>query len=118
MISFPEITLETGGDRALGAALELICKKIDAEVKIPTAEDKGDWKPNVFILICGSPTDNIIKGAYELRNKSVEIVCCAAGFDAPIGLLNQISDNVVQLSSTSQSDIASFFEFQSQTIKA
>lgn len=77
---------------------------------------KGDWKPLVFIIIDGPSTDNWIKGAYELKNRQVNIIACAAGFDADINMLKQITDNVVELKSASASDITSFFKWQSVSV--
>ncbi len=43
---------------ALGNALALLADKIEQEVAKTTAEVKGDWKPLIFIMTDGVPTDD------------------------------------------------------------
>ena len=49
--------LRVGGERMLGAALDLLCDCRDREVAKTTAERKGDWKPYVFIFTNGDSRD-------------------------------------------------------------
>ena len=80
LASFQQPTIDAGGCTALGGALELLAQKIDAEVTKTTAEQKGDWKPLVFLMTDGEPTDDITHGLAEFRKrKTGMVVACAAG---------------------------------------
>ena len=116
LLSFQEPQLKAGGTTAMGAALKLLAKKIDEEVKKTSAEEKGDWKPLVFIMTDGAPTDDWAIEAKELNKRKLTVVACAAGFDAKTDVLQQITENVVQLKSTSSSDIAAFFKWVSASV--
>jgi len=116
LISFVEPNLAAVGGRALGAALELLCQRMDEEVTRPSNEFKGDFKPIVFIIIDGQPTDNWQKGADELKKRKATVVACAAGFDADTNVLKQITENVVELKSVFANDIAKYFKYQTVTI--
>ena len=45
--------LQAAGCTALGGALALLAQRIDTEVTTTTAEQKGDWRPLVFIMTDG-----------------------------------------------------------------
>ncbi len=116
LISFQEPDLQARGATYLGAALSLLSQKIDEEIIKTTHETKGDWKPLVFLMTDGQPNDNWQKGIEEIKKKKVKIIACAAGFNADTNVLKQITDNVLQLRSTSANDIKAFFEWVTASI--
>lgn len=116
LASFQEPVLNAGGTTALGDALTLLSNKIDSEVTKTTQEVKGDYKPLVFIMTDGVPTDNWQNGADEVKKRKVTIIACAAGFDADTSILKQVTENVVQLQSASSGDLAAFFKWVTQSI--
>ena len=56
-LQLPEIVTPESGPTHLGEALEMLCKKVDAEVKLSTSDEKGDWMPLLFIMTDGKPSD-------------------------------------------------------------
>lgn len=118
LMSFQMPRMVASGATYLGAALELLASKLDIEVKKTTFEEKGDWKPLVFLMTDGQPNDDWKKGADEVKKRKPTIVACAAGFDANTKILKQITKNVVQLGSTSANDIAAFFKWVTASISS
>jgi len=116
LISFQEPQFKASGATSLGAALGLLSEKINTEVKIGTQEEKGDWKPLVFLMTDGMPTDNWQEGADKIKKCKATIIACAAGFDADTNILKQITENVVELKSASKKDIAKFFEWVTASV--
>lgn len=117
LASFQQPTIDAGGCTALGGALELLAQKIDAEVTKTTAEQKGDWKPLVFLMTDGEPTDDITHGLAEFRKrKTGMVVACAAGTGANINTLKQITENVVSLDTADSATIKAFFKWVSASI--
>lgn len=111
--------LEARGQTSLGAALELLASRMDAEVAKTTPEQKGDWKPLVFIMSDGAPTDDITKGIAELKKRSPGmVVACAAGADADTATLKRITDNVVRLDNLDKDSIQAFFKWVSASVSA
>ena len=115
--SFQAPTINASGSTALGAALSLLAERIDAEVAKTTAEEKGDWKPLVFIMTDGGPTDDWRKGLDALNKvKKGVVVACAAGPSADTTVLKQITEVVVSLDTTDDATIKAFFKWVSASI--
>lgn len=109
--------INAGGCTVLGGALELLAKKVDSEITKTTAEVKGDWRPLVFLMTDGEPTDNITKGLEEFKKcKFGMVVACAAGQGANVNTLKQITENVVQLDTADSATIKAFFKWVSASI--
>ena len=117
LASFQMVDLKAAGTTALGAALSLLADKLENEVTKTTLEQKGDWKPIVFIMTDGVPTDDWQAGFQKLKAvKKGLIVGCAAGNNADDKVLKEISDQVVRLSNTDADSIGKFFQWVSASI--
>jgi uncharacterized protein YegL len=115
MFQMPDI--HASGATALGEALALLAGRIDAEVVKTTAEVKGDWKPLVFIMTDGAPTDSWQKGFGEFqKRKTGMVVACAAGHGADTKALQQITEVVVQLDTADSATIKAFFKWVSASV--
>ena len=108
---------QASGQTSMGAALSLLADRINAEVVKTTAEVKGDWKPLVFLMTDGQPTDSWRKGLEALRKvKTGIIVACAAGPGADTNLLKEVAEVVVQLDTADSGTIKVFFKWVSASI--
>ncbi|EXB47407.1 von Willebrand factor type A domain protein [Acinetobacter baumannii 146457] len=109
--------LQVTGTTALGDALALLADKIEQEVAKTTVEVKGDWKPLIFIMTDGVPTDDWRKGLQRLQQvKTGVIVACAAGHGADTSILKQITEVVVELATADSNTIKAFFKWVSASI--
>jgi uncharacterized protein YegL len=117
LASFQIPALAASGTTELGAALALLADRIEAEVARTTAQVKGDWKPIVFIMTDGSPTDDWKKGLERLKKvRTGLVIACAAGSGADTGVLKQITEIVVQLDTADASTIKAFFKWVSASV--
>jgi len=117
LTDFQAPLIEAKGTTSLGEGLTLAAACIQREVKKTSADQKGDWKPLVFLMTDGAPTDSWKEGADALRMvKPGLIVCCAAGRDAKVDILEQISEAVVLLDVADSNTIAAFFKWVSASI--
>jgi len=115
MFQMPEI--KASGATAFGEALSLLANKISIEVTKTTAEEKGDWKPIVFLMTDGGPTDNWQQGLADFKKQKVGmVVACAAGQGADTNILKQVSEIVVQLDTADSATIKAFFKWVSASI--
>ena len=119
LVQIPEILVPESGPTFLGAALELLIQRSDIEVIKNTPSKKGDWRPLLFIMTDGSPTDlqtyrNMIS---EVKKRNFgNIVACAAGPKANESILKELTDNVVHLDTTDSSTFAQFFKWVSASV--
>ena len=117
LANFQQPSIDAGGCTALGGALELLAQKIDTEIIKTTTEVKGDWKPLVFIMTDGEPTDSLIDGLQKFKSiKTGIVVACAAGSSANTDVLKQITENVVSLSTADSESIKAFFKWVSASV--
>lgn len=117
--AFQQPALQANGCTALGDALSLLTQQADREVTKSTMEKKGDWKPLVFIMTDGEPTDDFRKGLAEFKKgKWGMVVACAAGSGANTSTLKEITENVVQLDTASSDTIKAFFKWVSASVSA
>lgn len=115
--SFQMQDIQAKGTTALGDALKLVSSCINNEVAKTTAETKGDWKPLVFIMTDGIPTDSWENGLNEFKKiKKGVVVACAAGSGADTNVLKQITDNVVELATADSQSIGKFFAWVTASI--
>lgn len=115
--SFQMKDIQATGTTALGEGLKLLSNCIDNEVTKTTPETKGDWKPLVFIMTDGVPTDSWENGLAEFKKRKTGIVvACAAGGGADESVLKQITDNVVKLETADSQSIAKFFAWVTASI--
>ncbi|RYZ96708.1 MAG: VWA domain-containing protein [Moraxellaceae bacterium] len=109
--------LQASGTTQLGEALSLLAERIEQEVSKTTVDTKGDWKPLIFIMTDGAPTDDWAKGLQRLKQvKTGVIVACAAGHGSDLAVLKQITEVVVELATTDAAAIKAFFKWVSASI--
>lgn len=117
LAAFQQPTIDASGCTALGGALALLAEKVDSEVSKTTAETKGDWRPLVFLMTDGTPTDDLNAGLAEFKKRKYGmVVACAAGQGASTDTLKQITENVVQLDTADSATIKAFFKWVSASI--
>lgn len=115
--SFQIPDIQASGTTAMGGALSLLADCIRREVVQGSAEVKGDWKPVVFLLSDGAPTDDLDRGIADLKGvKTGTFVACAAGADADSATLKKITETVVSLDTADANSIKSFFQWVSSSI--
>lgn len=111
-VQFQPPVLTAGGSRALGSVLKKVVECVENEVVKGTKEKKGDWRPIVFIITCGEPTDDYKSGIQEFKKcKWGQVVVYVVGSDANIENFHEITENVVAFSSTDTTVFADFLKW-------
>lgn len=120
LMSFKEPEINAGGATALGDAINVLIDCVNSEVRKSTETQKGDWRPLVFILTDGSPTDveTFREAAQRIKGmKAANIIACAAGSNANTSYLKEITESVLMMNTLSSGDLAQFFAWVSGSIK-
>jgi uncharacterized protein YegL len=114
-LQVPELVAK--GRSAMGEALLLLSERIDNEVVKTTPEQKGDWKPLLFLLSDGGYSGPIAKPIEEFKKRHFAVVvACAAGDKSHIDVLRRITNNVIKISTTETQNILAYFKWISSSI--
>lgn len=110
-----------GGGTSLGTAMNYLMDSLDKELVKTTLEQKGDWKPIIFLFTDGTPTDDT-KAAFARWNqkyrRGANLVVISIGDNADTHLLGQVSDNVLRLTNTDELSFKAFFKWVTASIKS
>lgn len=117
LADFQVPSIEAGGWTALGDALSLTANCITNEVKKNTSDSKGDWKPLIFIMSDGVPTDDWKQGFDKLKAiKPGLIIPCSVGSLEATSILKQLAEGVVHLPTADSATIGAFFKWVTQSV--
>ena len=118
LMDFQEPDLDADGLTSLGEALTTVKNCIENEVRKGSATQKGDWKPLIFLMTDGEPTDSWEHAAKELKNARLgNIIALAAGPDASTAVLKKITEAVLQMNALTPGSMTKFFKWVSASIK-
>ena len=115
------VHLPIGGGTSLGQALEFLMQDIDTCVRKNTYEEKGDWRPIVFVFTDGNPTDRVDEAAKKWREKYSDSVLCVAvsiGNNLDTKILKKFTDNVYILENTDPKSFEQCFDWITQSINS
>jgi uncharacterized protein YegL len=114
----PSLELRPG--TALGAALDLLRESIKKDVEITTAMSKGDWRPLVFILTDGQPTDDWRGPLARLRAVKPSLASVygfGCGDEVDFETLAEVSDVCFQVSSLTTESLSKLFVWLTASIQ-
>lgn len=98
---------------SLGKALSLLRNCIEGEVRQTSTTQKGDYRPLVFLLTDGQPTDDwrTVKAAVDcLTNPRVaNFYAIGCGEDVDFEMLNEVSDVVFKLADMEPTTLKKLF---------
>ncbi|WP_332848768.1 vWA domain-containing protein [Massilia sp. S19_KUP03_FR1] len=117
LAQFQMPALNASGTTSMGAALLLLAERVQQEVAKTTVDQKGDWKPIVFMMTDGASTDDLSAGIAAIKAAKIgALIACAAGPAADTTELQRITDSVVKLDTTDSNTIRAFFKWVSASI--
>lgn len=116
----PEITCPQSGPTFTGKGLELIHQKVTTEIRKGTPDQKGDWRPLLFVFTDGKPSDIQLYREMIPKVKQLNfgtIIGCAAGKMADDSVLKELCDTVVHIDTADSTTLRQFFKWVSDTIE-
>lgn len=120
LFNFQMPTLNLGSGTALSAALTLLEQRVSSEVVRSTPDRRGDFKPIIFILTDGDPTDKWEAVAdrfkREFGEKRATVVAVICGDDASPGKMRRITDQVVLAKNLDETTLKGVFNWVSASI--
>lgn len=113
--------VDVKGATFMGAALNLLIECVDRDIKKTNADAKGDWRPLVFIMTDGSPSDMEAyrRAIPEVKKRNFgSILACAAGPKAKQQYLLELTDRVVTMDTMDSAAFSGFFKWVSASVAA
>lgn len=121
IVSFYPPRLPLGGGTNLGAALDALMGEIDTSVVKTTAERKGDWRPIVYLVTDGRPTDNpasAIERWHAKYGKKATLIAIGLGRSVDFGVLRRLTDSVIAFEDVNDGDFRKFINWVSASVVA
>jgi len=118
-LMLPEVVCPESGGTFLGLGLDFICDRVEADIVRSSDEQKADWRPLLFVMTDGKPSDTMAYDEAIVRVKAANfatVIACAAGPKSVPDQLKQLTDNVVSLDTMDSHAFSKFFQWVSATV--
>jgi len=118
--NFTPPPLSAGGMTAMGDAFRTLGQALDSEIVPNSPTKKGDFKPLVFLLTDGEPTDNweaelnALQGRAEKKPGTMIALGCGDGVNTTT--LQQITSMVLLMTDVTPDNLRAFFLWVSQSV--
>ena len=118
---FTDLAVPESGATFMGAALQLLVDCVDKDVKKSTKDAKGDWRPLLFLMTDGKPSDlhTFRQTIPEVKKRNFGcIVACAVGPFAKEEYLRELTDSVETMATMDEASFLRFFQMVSASVAA
>lgn len=120
VLQFNPPTIGVSPGTSLGAAFDLLESCVQKEVRKSSPERKGDWKPIVFLLTDGIPTDGWKTSVDRFKSRTskggVNMIAVACGEDADLEVLRSITPSVLVMKNATPGTFREFFKWVSASV--
>lgn len=120
IINFYPPRFPIGSGTSLSKGLGHLMYELRRNLIKTTYEQKGDWKPIVFLFTDGVPTDDTATVIAEWKanwQRTANMVAISFGSEADTQVLRQLTDNVLLFQNTDPSAYKQFFKWVTDSIK-
>jgi len=120
IVTFYPPRFPIGGGTSLSKGLGHLMYELRKNIVKTTYDQKGDWKPIVFLFTDGVPTDDTASAIAEWKQnwqRTANMVAISFGDEADTSLLGQLTDNVLHFKNTTPQSYKEFFRWVSDSIK-
>jgi len=120
IISFYPPKFPIGSGTSLSKGLGHLMFELRKNTIKTTAEQKGDWKPIVFLFTDGVPTDDSKNAIAEWKQswqRTANMVAISFGSETDTHLLSELTENVLHFKNTDTSSYKQFFKWVTDSIK-
>ncbi len=121
VIAFYPPKFPIGGGTSLSNGLGHLMFEMRRSVIRTTAEQKGDWKPIIFLFTDGVPTDDTTAVVQEWKSAwggKANLVAISFGKDTDLPLLRELTENAFLFKNTSAQQYKEFFRWVTASIKS
>lgn len=116
---FKAPSLDAEGGTFLGNALNFLGDCLDRDLKPKSGDHPGDWKPLIFLMTDGDPTDEWQGPARDFkkrtRSKPANLIAIGCGHNVKIAVLRECTETVLKMEDMSPERIKDLFKWISQS---
>jgi uncharacterized protein YegL len=120
IVSFYPPKFPIGGGTSLSKGLGHLMSELKRNTIKTTVDQKGDWKPIVFLFTDGVPTDDTQSAISEWKQnwqRSTNLVAVSFGSETDTNLLSELTENVLHFKNTDAASYKQFFNWVTDSIK-
>lgn len=120
VVSFYPPKFPIGGGTSLSKGLGHLMFQMRKDIVKTTTEQKGDWKPIVFLFTDGVPTDDTQNAIAEWKQnwqRTANMVAISFGDSADTRILAELTENVLHFKNATTDDYNKFFKWVTDSIK-
>ncbi|MCL2160416.1 MAG: VWA domain-containing protein [Betaproteobacteria bacterium] len=121
LVAFYPPRLPQGSGTSIGGALEHLMDEIDRNIKRSSAEQKGDFKPLVFLMTDGKSTDDMNAALSRWKRdyaSRVNLVAVGIGRHADLQGLSNIAENVLRIEAATEQEFKRFIDWISASVSS
>ncbi len=120
LTQFTPPNLNAGGSTSLGGALRILNDVLNRDIVANSQDQKGDYKPLVFLMTDGMPTDNWERDADVIKNRTknkvATIIALGCGGGVDTNTLKRITEVVLLMDTVTPDMITQYFKWVSQSV--
>lgn len=113
--------LDAMGGTSLGKAITLLGQCLERDVKPKSLDHPGDWKPLIFLMTDGEPTDSWEGPVETFRSRatsrSANLIAIGCGPNVNVDIIKRLSPTVLMMHDMTPERIKALFEWISQSAK-
>lgn len=120
IVTFYPPKFPIGSGTSLSKGIGHLMFELRKNTVMTTFEQKGDWKPIVFLFTDGVPTDDTKTVIAEWKNnweKSANLIAISFGNETDLNVLSQLTNDVLQFKNTTAQSYKDFFKWVTDSIK-
>ncbi|MCX2473605.1 VWA domain-containing protein [Pedobacter sp. MC2016-05] len=120
VVSFYPPKFPIGGGTSLSKGLGHLMYQMRKDIVKTTMEQKGDWKPIVFLFTDGIPTDDTKTAISEWKQnwqRTANMVAISFGDSTDTRVLSELTENVLHFKNATGEDYNKFFRWVTDSIK-
>lgn len=120
IISFYPPKFPIGSGTSLSKGLGHLMYELRKNIVKTTSEQKGDWKPIVFLFTDGVPTDDSKSAVTEWKQNwqtTANLVAVSFGNETDTTLLGGLTENVLHFKNSDAASYKEFFKWVTDSIK-
>ena len=121
IINFYPPKFPIGGGTSLGVGLGHLMFELRKNTIKTTVEQKGDWKPIIFLFTDGVPTDDTKAAFNEWKQNwqcKTNLVAVSFGEETDLQLLKELTEDVLLFKNTTPQSYREFFRWVTASIKS